>query len=292
MVYLLMVVFACTSLTEGILIKQYNKKHEKGGFIFTAFVSVFGLVFMLVSNLVKGEGLPSFSLEILPYAIIGGILYCSASIFTYIALQCGSFAITMLVLSYSLVFSILYGIIFLEESGSFFTYIGFAAMALSIFLVRKKGDPNEPKKGFSLKWLIAMIISVLGSGLFSVVQRMQQIKFEKTMDSEFMIITYAFTAIALIIAGIIVDKKDCINIIKSGTPYAGAAGLANGATNLLSMVTNSLLALSIVVPTRSAIKTIISFLVSLFIFKEKFEKRQVVGVALGLVAVVLLNLKI
>ncbi len=283
--YLLMFASASTSLAEGILIKQYNKKHSKGGFMFTALVSVFGLVFFVVKNLTS----LSFELALLPYALIGGGLYCAASIFTYFALQWGSFAITMLVLSYSLLISILYGIIALGETGSAFTYIGFAVIILSIFLVRRKPDADE-KKSFSFKWLIAMVISVLGSGFFSVVQRMQQIKFEKAYDGEFMIIVYAVTAVALIITAISIDKKDCFYILKKGGPYAALAGIANGATNMLGMLVNTMVPISISTPTRSALKSVISFIVSLFVFKEKFEKRQVTGVVLGAVAVVLLNL--
>jgi multidrug transporter EmrE-like cation transporter len=50
--------------------------------------------------------------------------------------------------------------------------------------------------------------------------------------------------------------------------------------------------ISIAAPTRSGIKIVISFLISLFIFKEKLTKRQVVGVIIGAAALVLLNLKI
>ncbi len=315
--YLLMLLSSVTSLAEGILIKQYNKKYLKGGFLFTALVSVFGLIYCVVSELVKG-GEFNFSVEVLPYAIIAGVLYCAASIFTYIALEVGNFAITMLVLSYTLVFSICYGIFFLNEHGTVFTYIGFAAIAVSIFLVKGKsqkkaeeacsessdtadGTPvsnnsdTAPKKKasqFSFLWVVAMVISVVGAGMFSVLQRMQQIRFEKTMDSTFMMITYAVTAVILIIAGIVKDGKDCFYILKKGVPYAGTAGIANGATNMLGMLVNTMVAISIAVPTRSALKTAISFLVSLIVFKERFDKRQIVGVILGMVAVVLLNLKI
>ncbi len=295
LVYLLMIAASFTHLSEGILIKQYNKKHSNGGFVFTAIVSVFGLIFVLASELIKGNAL-DFTLSILPYGIIAGILYCSASVFTYIALQHGSFAITQLVLSYSLVISIIYGLLFLKEDANVFTYIGFVLIAASIFLVRGKSESNAADKNtntnkFSFLWVVAMIISVLGCGMFGVIQKMQQLRFEKALDSEFMIITYAISALTLLVVGFIKDGyKHCFSVFKTGTLYAGSAGLTNGATNMLGMLINTMIPISIATPTRSAIKTVISFLFSLLVFKEHFEKRQIIGVILGAAAVVLLNL--
>ena len=130
--YLLMFISSCTSLAEGILIKKYNKKHSKGGFIFTAFVSLFSMLFFLFRDIITDPTGLCFEIKMLPYAIVGGILYCVASLLTYMALQCGSFAISMLILSYSLVISILYGLIFLGESASILTYIGFAIIFVSL----------------------------------------------------------------------------------------------------------------------------------------------------------------
>ncbi len=299
--YLLMVVFAFTGLAESVLIKQYNKKYDKGGFVFTALVSVFGLVYMIGSNLVAGKGV-HFTPELIIYAVIGGILYCSASICTFIALRTGPFAITMLVLSYSLVFSILYGLVFLHDPATPFTYIGLLMIAASIFLfkaspkkdkeeeVAEEAEPVLPeKKKFSWVWLITMIVSVVGAGMFSVIQKMQQVEFDKAYDNEFMMITYALTAVSLLIIGFARDGKDSFKIIKNGVPYAGLAGIANGATNMIGMVTNALIAVSIAVPTRSVIKTLVTFLVSLLIFKEKFTLKQIIGVILGAAAIVIIR---
>ena len=37
---------------EGIMIKKYNSKHTKGGFIFTAILSLFAMLFFLILDLV------------------------------------------------------------------------------------------------------------------------------------------------------------------------------------------------------------------------------------------------
>ena len=280
----------CTSLTEGLLIKQYNKKHEKGGFVFTAIISLFSMLFFLVFDLITDKKGLTFSVEMLPYAIAAGIVYCVASVLTFFALKYGSYALTMLILSYSLIFTTIYGLIFLNERVKVFTYIGFVLIALSLFFVRvQKTEEDQQKKNLFL-WLLFVFISVACAGMFGVIQRMQQIRFEDAVTREFMVIALGSATVISFGIGLYSDKKDCLQILKQGLPYAATAGVANGATNMLSMFVYTLMPISIVSPTSAGVKIVISFILSCLVFKEKFLKRQVLGVVLGGIAVVLLNI--
>lgn len=283
---LLIVASCATSLVEGILIKKYNAKHDKGGFIFTAMVSLFSMLFFVITD----TGGFDFRLEMLPYGIVSGILYCVASLLTFIALGCGPFAISMLILSYSGVFSIGYGLFFLKESVTPFKIAGIILILVSIFLNRTK--KKEEEKRASLKWLICIGVSAVGNGMFGVVQRMQQIRFENKVTNEFMIVTLGFSAITLFVIGLIKDGKDAPYILKNGAPYSSVAGVSNGLTNFLSLAINMLIAISIAAPIKSGAKIIFTFIVSKVLFKEKFLKRQVAAVLVGAVALVLLNIKI
>lgn len=269
---------------ESVFIKKYNSKHKQGGFIFTGLISLFAMVFFVITD---KNGL-SFPSEMLPYAIISGIFYCDASFLTYVALGCGSYVMTNLILSYSLIFPVTYGIVLLKEPASFWTYIGFAIMIISLYLVR--GAKEESGNRFSPKWLISILLSAVGSGMFSVIMRVQQIRFDNSCTNEFMIATLGFSAVVLLLAGIIRDGKNPVYILKNGSLYAIGAGLSNGATNMLSLVVNMLIPISIASPVKTGIKIVLSFILSKLIFKEKFLKRQIVGVILGALALVFLNI--
>ena len=106
---LLILISTAASLVEGVVIKKYNTKHTGGDFLFTGIVSLFSMLFFVVTD---KNGF-DFRTGVFVYGIISGIMYCSASVYTYIALECGSFAMTMLILSYTILFSIVYGIAFL-----------------------------------------------------------------------------------------------------------------------------------------------------------------------------------
>lgn len=284
----LMLLGTAFGLAEGVLTRSYNRKHTGGGFFFTAIVSLGSMLFFLIYDLVADGGL-TFSAQMLPYGLISGILYCSASLLTYIALQIGPYAISMLILSYSGLIKIGYGILFQNEPVSLRLVVGIVLIVISLFLSR--GSVNGADRKASAHWLVYILYSACASGMFGVVSRMQQVRFNNEVTNEYMILTLGFSAVILAVIGIIRDKGRCLSILKEGALYAGAAGLANGAANFLGLVINMLVPLSVSVPTRSGMKSVLSFLISLLIFKERFLPRQTISVIIGAIAVVILNLK-
>ena len=287
---LLILLSSAVGLFEGIFIKKYNTRHGKGGFLFTAIVSLFSMLFFVFKDLLLTDGHLTFSPAMLPYAIAAGVFYCSASFLTYVALGCGSFTLSMLILSYSGVFSIFYGLVFLRERLSVFAYIGLALVMISLFLTRAEKKKDEAEKKLSLLWLITIGISFIGSGMFGVLMRMQQVRFDAALDNEFMTVTLGFSALTLFIIGLIKNGKELGYLLRHGGLYAALSGLSNGATNALSLVVTTMMAVSLASPLKAGTKILFSFLVSLIVFRERFSKRQIAGVALGALALVLLNI--
>ena len=287
---LLLILFGvCTSLAEGVLIKKYNSRHTEGGFFFTGLISLFAMLFFIITD---QDGF-YFPEGIWIYSAVAGDLYAAASFMTYMALRCGSFAMSMLILSYSIVFTIGYGLIFLKEKTSVYTYVGLAIVMVSLYLTRGKNEESHSEKRsnkFSLKWLILIVLSAVFSGLYSVVSRMQQIRFENRCTNEFMMIALGISCLILVVAGVLKEGKSTRYIIRNGGPYAIGAGISNGITNMLSLVVNTMIAISIASPIRASLKIVMSFLLSKLVFKEKFLKRQILGVLLGAVALVLLRM--
>lgn len=286
MAVLLIILKAMVHMVEGTLIKKYNSKYSEGGFLFTGIVSLFSMLFFVISDT---NGI-NFTGGIVPYGILGGICYSSASIFTYIALGCGSFALTMLILSYSLMFSIVYGIVFLNDPVSAFTYIGIILMLISIYLIKSENSTESAKKAITPLWCAAIIISLFASGFLGILMKMQQVKFNDMYSNEFMIITLAFSAVSLIEIGLIKDRGNILYIMKNGGVYAALSGISNGVTNWLGLIVNMMMPISIVSPVSAGITNLITFLISLFIFKEKFNKKQIIGVIIATLALILFKI--
>ena len=286
MSFLLIFFSTVTNLAEGLLIKRYNSNHQKGGFIFTAFISMFSMLFFLLTDR-DGFLIPT---QLWWYAAIAGLLYCGASFLTYVALQIGSFAISMLILSYSIVISIGYGLFFLKEETSIFAIVGIGLMLISVYLSYSPKKQTEEKKG-SFLWLICILASALGSGLFGVVQRMQQIRFENACTNEFMVISLAISSLVLFAIGIGKEPSDLPYVLRNGVHWCAAAGVSNGLTNAMVVCLHTLMPISLSSPIRVSSKILLSFLLSLAVFREKFSKKQIAGVLMGTLALLLLNLK-
>lgn len=272
---------------EGVLIKKYNEKHDKGGFIFTAIVSLFSMLFFLFADIIGDSNGLQFNLPLVMYGIFAGIAFCLASFLTYIALGCGSYVLSRLILSYGILITIIYGLC-TGETLSVFGWIGVGLILVSLYLV--KGNDSEENVKPTKKWIITISLSVAFAGVFSVLQRHQQIQFSNLYDNEFMVVTLGVSALSLFIIGLVKDGKDLGYILKHGGLYSMGAGLSNGATNLLTLYVYTISPVSFVSPFSAGVSILISFILSKIIFKEKFSKLQYAGVLLGGIALVLFNL--
>lgn len=292
MPYLIIIAAALTALTESATLKTYNKRHSSGGFTFMSLISLAAALFFTVKYLLLDGAKADFTPEVIPWAILAGALYCSASFLTFLAIRYGPFAISMLILSYSIVITSGYGIIFLGEDYSPLTFVAYALILASLFLVRAKSAPDAEgeKKRVTTKWLICIIGSVLCSGLYGVTLRAQQVRFENTVTNECMIIAMSFSAVVLFSIGLAMNRRECFSILRKSAPYALIAGIANGTTNTLSLLLHTMMPISISSPTRSIVGTAVNFTFSYFILKEKFLPRQIAGVLIGAGAVVMLNI--
>ena len=120
---------------------------------------------------------------------------------------------------------------------------------------------------------------------------MQQDRFSGGYKSEFMILAYLFSAIMMFALALVKEKKQITKEIRVGWYLWAICGVANGVVNLFVMMlkTNKMPEF-IMFPLISAGGIIATFIVSLFIYKERLTKFQNIGLALGVVSVVFLNL--
>ena len=274
----------CTNLLEGLLVKKNGEKNGNNVFWFNGLMTLASMLFFVIT---KNSGF-NFSKELWLYAIPSAVCYCGALICTYFALTNGPFAISMMIISYSIVLPVIYGIVFLNEPTSVIIYIALAIMAVSLYLSR--GDTANDSGKFSAKWLICIAFATIGSGGFAIVKKMQQLQFNEKCDNEFMIISLALTVITLFVLGVFVTKDSIKNITKSTIIFSLAAGLSNGVTNMLTLLINTVMVLSLSSPISTGIRIILSFIVSDLFLKEKFLKRQIIGAALGAASLIMLTI--
>ena len=293
--YLLILVFTVLNLGEGMLVKAYAKRFGSGGMLMNAVIALFASLFFLISDFLKPETRGLYvPLEMLPLAIINCCLFASGFYFTFLAFKIGPYGLTRLAASFSLLFTIFYGIFFLHEETTALTYVGitmiFAAMFMINYKPRAKGEGAAEENGISLKWFLFLMTSMISNGFIGILTKMQQIRFENACSNEFQIISIGGSCILLAALGLIIDRDKLGGVAKNGLLYGFGAGICNGAKNFVTLAIYLCLPLSTVSPVKTGVGMISAFLVAVLFYKEKYSTLQKLGVLLGAVAVVLLAL--
>ncbi|MBQ2708827.1 MAG: DMT family transporter [Clostridia bacterium] len=286
--YLLILINQAAHQVEGMLVRRYGKKHGAGGLFFNAIICLFAMLFFVLTD----KGGFYFPKELWLYGFVSCLMFAAGFYSMYLALQLGSYAISRLISSFSGVFAIVYGLVFLKEPAGVMTYIAFILVFASVFLMNYKtgGKEDGEEKGFSVKWLICVLVALVSNGMIAVLSRMQQLRFENACDNEFMMLSLGGAFAALMLIGLVTERGKLKQILKYGMLYGGIAGLMNGAANLVNLATYLFLPISVVTPIRTGLGIVTNFVISVLVYKEKFTRRQLVSAVIGVLALVLLKL--
>lgn len=267
---------------QSIAKKPYTKKTDgKGVYFFNALMSAVALLFFVFTS-----SKLHFNISVLPYSVGFAVSYALVSIFSVLAIAYGSLSLTSLFISYSLMLPTFYGLVFLDDPISIGLIPGILLLFLSLFLINGKNDDMK----ISFKWIICAIISFVGNGMCSVIQKMQQVALNGAYKNEFMIVALAIVAAVMIILTVLKERKGIKSYAKVGWLPAIICGALNGMVNLFVLILSGRIPVSLMFPIISAGGLIVTYIVSRFAYKETLTKTQFVGFVLGMAAVIFLNI--
>ena len=149
---------------------------------------------------------------------------------------------------------------------------------------------GKEKSSKKTAWLIAITVAFVGNGMCSTVQKMQQLKFSGGFKNEFMLLSFLFIILIMLPAALAREKQSAFSAAKGGWQWFAFYGLAYGFVILLVMVASAKIPVSVLFPVISAGGIIISSAVSVLVYGEKLSRRQSIGIIIGLIAIVFLNL--
>lgn len=281
-IFLLLTIVVFVSVQQ-VTKKAFNVKVAGGAMSFSAASCVAAVVVFLITS----GGKMQFSADFLPYSLLFAVSYSVTVVTGMLAIMAGPLSLTCLVTSFSLIIPTLYGILVLQEpvSTNLFIGLGLLAVALVLINLEEKGE-----KKITLKWAVYVLLAFVGNGMCSTVQKVQQIACGGQYKSEFMIVALCISILSIGLVALFTEKKSAISNLKAGFWLYTICGLANGGANFLVIFLSSRMAASVMFPVISAGGIVLTFLISLFFYKEKLSKWQILGSALGLVSVIFLNL--
>lgn len=272
---------------QNVLKKGYdNRSASPGVFYFGAVMSVSAMLVFLLN----GIGSLCFVPAVLPYSAGFAVSYFAAIAGQFLALRYGPLSLTSLIGSYSLLLPTLYGLIFLHDDISPLFFPGLALLALSLLLIYLKRNREKSVTAISSKWIVFLVIGFVGNGMCSVVQKMQQNSMNGQFKNELMVYALLMIAVLMLLSGRIAERGQLRTTLKEGWKFAIPCGLCNGVVNLLTMVLAGRMAASVEFPILSAGSLVVTFLFSVFLYREKLSLRQWIGAAVGVASIVLLSI--
>ncbi len=280
----MLVIIIFTLAAQDTTKKLYSKQHACGDFTFAFACTLVALLFFAVTGAKKFN----FSRDYIIYAILFGISYSVFMVFSLLAVRTGPLSLSALIISCSLVLPTLYGLMVLNESFGIFLMLGLGCLLLSLLLVNMT-QKGEIKK-VNLKWLLFVFLAFLGNGFCSVIQKAQQIKCNAQYKNEFMIVALILSSVILMITALYREKNRFVTHLKTGFPFYVICGGSNALTNVFVLSLANTMRASVMFPIISSGSLIATFLISVGCFKEKLTKLQYIGVLLGVISVILLNI--
>ena len=270
---------------EALIVKYYGLKYGKGGMFFICLAAV---VYFFITD----KGGLQFPKGIWIYGTVNSIMYGIGFYSGYVAYKIGSFGLTRLFTSFGVVISTFFGIMFFKESATVFTYLAILLIVTSLFLMNYRKRQKDDSQEISVKWIIFVLLTVASNAAITIIGKIQHSAFGDVYSNEYLIISYLGAAFFLFAFGLVFERNSIKSALKHGICFGAAAGIFNGINNLLGLLTYSYLPLSFISPMKTGGGIVISFIVSVLMFRERFSRRQYISVIIGIIAVILMNIKI
>ena len=295
---------ACKKLGTPDQTGKRSKLYFKNSLIFlTATIPV------LIANLINDiSALFTVSLFSLLLALVfGGIMVYSQT--TEIkAMELGSASLTALIYALGLLIPIIYGRVFLKEDITLIQYLGMALIILAlVFIISPKKDGR-----LGIVWLLFSLLAMVGSGGAAVVQKIHQSSEYKGELLPFIFVSLLFASLLFAVLGFTMKIKEVeygdktaknvsVDCEKASTypsktdriknvAFILLSGTVIGGVHIINLFLAGKLPAVIQFPIYNLGNMILVGVLSSIIFKDRITRSQLIGFAVGCVAILMLGL--
>lgn len=284
MIFLIYFLIIFSGSLQSVTSKLYSRENDNA-FFFNAIKAVSALTLFLLISINR------FSFHI-PTAIYGtayGLMLCVSMYSGYRALFSGPMSLTSLMVSFSLVIPLLYGIVACDEKLNNFKIVGLVFVVITIFFANiNKRKTGEQKFG-GLGWAVYVFLTFVSNGFCSILQKKHQIEYSSMYCGEFMMFAMLFCSLLFIL--IILKRKAVCEFLKSNEKkYAVISGISNAVAGYGAIKLAGFENASVLFPTISAGTILFSMICGVTVFKEKLKFNHFISIICGIMAVILLKL--
>lgn len=279
--YLLAVLF---SVTQSAATKLFNRQASESSVFNAVKASSALLLFALMAVFDFAFHLPT-----LAFGCLYGLSLCVSMYAGYRALCLGPMALTGMLVSFSVVMPLIWGVAVLGENFGILRGIGLIFLLLALLFTNAdrlvKHTAREEKDGYG-KWLLFVALTFACNGLCSILQKQHQTLYPAAYGEEFMLFAMLFCA--LVFTAFALRKIGIRGFFAvKGKRFGVLSGLANGLSNFLLLLLAGMENASVLFPVISAGTVLASLVCGRILFAERLKKNHYLAILFGIASVVL-----
>lgn len=286
MSYLLLLFSILFSVGKVVLLKEIAqtsdspKKTARINALLFFIASVVLFIFSLSEN---KEGF-----FISPFSAIISVFLSATLVFSQLleikAMENGSATLTSFIYSLGFLVPIVFGYFIWNEPVSFIQIIGVLILIFALFLIL---NPKKTSK-IQIKWILISFSAMFLSGISAVLQKLHQY-------SDFTFETKSFLSITLLLASI---YSFCVSKSKSNEKIhlkkhwkiIIAGGFLLALLNFVNTVLTGRLPATIQFPIYHIGSLVLTSIISVCFFNEKYDKKQIAGLILGVLSIIVIGI--
>lgn len=281
---------------QAISFKMYGYMCDKSKSSFALFTTLylcFAAVLCLPFVFIMDKG--AINLESIVYGVIYGVAFFGFIVLYDKAIKNGPLSVTVFVFATSAIIPIIVSAIAFSESITAFHVIGFAIVILSLYFIAFSSSHRKTteKKQYSKSWILYCVFGVLLNSATMVIAKF----FGKNVEggSVYQYLFMTFLVGAFLSLGLYIPKETRLGMKSVGVDkwfiiLSVAVAVSSAVGNGLVAELGKILDGAVLFPIVSSVSISISSLVSIFLFEEKLDAKGIVGLILGIVAIVLLSI--
>lgn len=285
MSFLLYAAIVVGSVSQSAAAKYFGRS---GGST-VAFNLLKSLAALLLFALLCAGGF-SFHEETALYGAAYGVALCLSMYGGYRALCLGPMALTGLLVSFSVVIPVLYGLLFCGEEMTLFKWFGFPLFAAALLLsgLSPQGDASKEERGHR-SWLFFVGVTFVSNGACSVLQKAHQLRYPGAYCAEFMLFAMA---VCYLLCGVVAlcRKHDFLTGGRRGASSALLSGIFNAVAGYCTIRLSAAEDAAFLFPAVSVGTICLSLLCGRVLFGERVRPPQLLSCLLGLAAILLLKI--
>lgn len=248
------------------------------------------IVYTLLAFFLDG-GIAFPQKESLWYAVMAGVAYTAAALGYLLALSCGPYSVTLIILNISSFMPILYSHLILDEPISGWQLTGLGVMlaaCITLTVLRSRGNKGSK---FNLKWMLYALLTFIANGFINFSIRLNTTLTPDTSRNSLFAVAYALATVLCLV--FFLASGGIRKGIRPKPLIAPAAGVAASLT--FQLTPNAILPLYLTAalqyPLVNGMTILLGVVIGVVFFKERIGTGGYVCVAAIIGAMCLLGIR-